>query len=224
MILPCSVQHFKAIGQLKHELWADEISQDLSLRWISDGYPILHKAKVRSAPTVEHRWGLLSEQLPRYTGETNHAYVTAAGGASRHGGSGLGPRSDMDPLRFHWKIVPKVSINNIPALVQIMAWPRPARRQAIVWTNDGYFNESNRKHVHGCKMVANSVKLDGHLQFTSKFLQNVMSDICYPLLTFKPQQHEREMLMIFFIFILGDHLKPVSSISTVDQSSRYCAI
>ena len=41
--LSCSVQNFKAISQL-HELWANEISRDLSLRWISDGYPILHKA------------------------------------------------------------------------------------------------------------------------------------------------------------------------------------
>ena len=30
------------------------------------------------------------------------------------------------------KFVPEVKIYNIPALVQIMAWP-----QAIIWTNDG---------------------------------------------------------------------------------------
>ena len=30
------------------------------------------------------------------------------------------------------KFVPEVRINNIPALLQIMAW-----RQAIIWTNDG---------------------------------------------------------------------------------------
>ena len=28
-------------------------------------------------------------------------------------------------LRFHWSFVPKVQINNIPAMVQIMAWRRP---------------------------------------------------------------------------------------------------
>ena len=28
-------------------------------------------------------------------------------------------------LGFHWSFVPKVRINNIPALVQIMAWRRP---------------------------------------------------------------------------------------------------
>ena len=44
VILPCSAQDIKLIGQLKHELWANEISRDLSLRWISDGHPILHKA------------------------------------------------------------------------------------------------------------------------------------------------------------------------------------
>ena len=44
VMLPCSGQNFKAIGQLEHELWANEISRDLSLRWISDGYPILHSA------------------------------------------------------------------------------------------------------------------------------------------------------------------------------------
>ena len=34
------------------------------------------------------------------------------------------------------KFVPKGSINNIPALVQIMAW-RLVGRQAIIWANDG---------------------------------------------------------------------------------------
>ena len=33
------------------------------------------------------------------------------------------------------KFVPKGPINNIPSLVQTMA---PSRRQAIIWTNDGY--------------------------------------------------------------------------------------
>ena len=40
--LPCSVQNFKLIGQLQRKLWTNEFSRDLSLRWVSDGYPILH--------------------------------------------------------------------------------------------------------------------------------------------------------------------------------------
>ena len=36
-------------------------------------------------------------------------------------------------IQISLKFVPKGPINNIPALVQIMAW----RRQAIIWTNDG---------------------------------------------------------------------------------------
>ena len=28
-------------------------------------------------------------------------------------------------LRFHWSLFPRISINNIPALVQIMAWRQP---------------------------------------------------------------------------------------------------
>ena len=34
------------------------------------------------------------------------------------------------------KSVPKVRIDNIPALVQIKAWRRPGD-QAIIWANDG---------------------------------------------------------------------------------------
>ena len=40
----CSVQNFKIIGRLQNKLWPNETLQDLSLRWVSDGYPILHKA------------------------------------------------------------------------------------------------------------------------------------------------------------------------------------
>ena len=36
-------------------------------------------------------------------------------------------------IKISLKFVPKVPIDNIPALVQIMAW----RRQVIIWTNDG---------------------------------------------------------------------------------------
>ena len=32
---------------------------------------------------------------------------------------------------------PDGPVNNFPPLVQIMAWHRPGRRQAIIWTNDG---------------------------------------------------------------------------------------
>ena len=35
-------------------------------------------------------------------------------------------------INISLKFVPKGLINNIPALVQIMAW-----RRAIIWTNDG---------------------------------------------------------------------------------------
>ena len=35
-------------------------------------------------------------------------------------------------IKFSLKFVAEGPINNIPALVQIMAW-----RQAIIWTNDG---------------------------------------------------------------------------------------
>ena len=104
------------------------------------GYPSETHLKSWSAPTVEHRWGLLSQQLPRYPGETNLACLPGAGGLNKQEGLGLGPHSGMGPFKISLKVVPKGSINNIPALVQIMAWHRPARRQAIVWTNYGYFD------------------------------------------------------------------------------------
>ena len=34
-------------------------------------------------------------------------------------------------------MVPEDPVDNIPALVQIMAWGRPDGMQAIIWTNDG---------------------------------------------------------------------------------------
>ena len=46
----------------------------------------------------------------------------------------------MFPLKF----VPKGPINNIPALVQIMA---PVRRQAIIWPNDGKFTDAYMRHL-----------------------------------------------------------------------------
>ena len=39
----CYVQHFKTIEQMCNKLWAHEISRHLSLRYVSDRYPILHK-------------------------------------------------------------------------------------------------------------------------------------------------------------------------------------
>ena len=39
-------------------------------------------------------------------------------------------------LRFHLKFIPKCSINNIPALVQIMAW-----------TSDGKFTDAYVRHL-----------------------------------------------------------------------------
>ena len=41
--------------------------------------------------------------------------------------------------------VPKDSVNNIAALVQMMAWRRP-RGQAIVWANDGQFIDAYMCH------------------------------------------------------------------------------
>ena len=40
-------------------------------------------------------------------------------------------------IEISLKFVPKGPINNIPALVQIMAWRRPGDKLAIIWTNDG---------------------------------------------------------------------------------------
>ena len=39
-------------------------------------------------------------------------------------------------IKISLKFVPKSPINNIPALVQIMAWCRQGDK-AIIWTNDG---------------------------------------------------------------------------------------
>ena len=36
---------------------------------------------------------------------------------------------------FHWSLFLKGPVDNIPALVQIMAWRQTTRRQAIIWTN-----------------------------------------------------------------------------------------
>ena len=45
VILPCSVQNFKMIELSTQILWTNEISWDLSLRWVFDRYPILHSTQ-----------------------------------------------------------------------------------------------------------------------------------------------------------------------------------
>ena len=42
--LPCSVQNLKMIWQPKWMLWMNKFLQDLSLRWVWEGYPILWQA------------------------------------------------------------------------------------------------------------------------------------------------------------------------------------
>ena len=47
MILPCPVHNCKTIGLFTRMLWTNEISRDLSLGWVTDGYPIfLHSTPV----------------------------------------------------------------------------------------------------------------------------------------------------------------------------------
>ena len=48
-------------------------------------------------------------------------------------------------IKISLKFVPKGPINNIPALVQMMAC-RLARRQAIIWSNDDYFTDAYMRH------------------------------------------------------------------------------
>ena len=50
------------------------------------------------------------------------------------------------PIKASLKFVPKGPINNIPALVQINGLA-PVRRQAIIWTNDGYFIDAYLRHL-----------------------------------------------------------------------------
>ena len=55
VILPCSVPNFNAIGQMKRMLWTNEILRDLSWRWVSDGYPILHSTPEHKHNKNQHR-------------------------------------------------------------------------------------------------------------------------------------------------------------------------
>ena len=41
------------------------------------------------------------------------------------------------PIKISLAFVPKVQINNIPALVQITVWRRPGDKPAVIWNNDG---------------------------------------------------------------------------------------
>ena len=51
----------------------------------------------------------------------------------------------MYECKISLKFVPKVRINNIPALVQIMDLV-PTRWQAIIWTNDGKLTDAYMHH------------------------------------------------------------------------------
>ena len=54
--LPCSVQNFKTIARLSNELWANELSRDLDLKGVSNGYLIYCIApSARFLPTVYGR-------------------------------------------------------------------------------------------------------------------------------------------------------------------------
>ena len=55
VILPRSVPNFKAIGLIKGMLWTNEISRDLSLRWVSDTYPILDSTPEHKHNKTNHR-------------------------------------------------------------------------------------------------------------------------------------------------------------------------
>ena len=45
-------------------------------------------------------------------------------------------------IKISLKFVPKSPINNILALVQIMAWRRPA----VIWTHDGWITDAYMHH------------------------------------------------------------------------------
>ena len=60
MILPCYVQNFTTIWQLDNTLQANEISQDLSLRCVSDRNRILHHPlPPGSLLTMSYNWGVI---------------------------------------------------------------------------------------------------------------------------------------------------------------------
>ena len=50
-------------------------------------------------------------------------------------------------LKISMKFVPKVRINNILALVQMMAWRRPGDKPSIIWTSDCSFTDTRPQWV-----------------------------------------------------------------------------
>ena len=56
----CSVQNFKMIRQLENKLWPNETLQDLSLRWVSNGYLILHMTPHYEITTTLQTWSSCS--------------------------------------------------------------------------------------------------------------------------------------------------------------------
>ena len=51
-------------------------------------------------------------------------------------------------------LIPTGPINNIKALVQIMAWCQPG--DAIIWTNDDYFTDSYMRHSASMSLRINN--------------------------------------------------------------------
>ena len=45
-------------------------------------------------------------------------------------------------IKISLNFIPRGPINNIPSLVRIMAWRRPA----IIWANDGLFTDAYTRH------------------------------------------------------------------------------
>ena len=77
VIPSCSLQNFKTVGQLKRMLWTSELSWDLSLGWVSDGYPILH-----STPDVGSGHGVYLFTWWRHQMETFSALLAICAGNS----------------------------------------------------------------------------------------------------------------------------------------------
>ena len=46
-LMPCSAEIFKTIGQVQNQFWANQISRDVSLRWISEGRCIFCRNSTR---------------------------------------------------------------------------------------------------------------------------------------------------------------------------------
>ena len=77
----------------------------------------------------------------------------------------------MKMYDFLWK----VPIDNIPALVQIMAWG-PFRCQTIIWTNDGWFTHTDAYVRHSVSMSYTVCLLFSQIiSSTGKFFLSVQS-------------------------------------------------